>query len=335
MRTRGWLAAAGAGLLAASALRAEPAAAPAASFTVGWWNIESFGESDRYIGDRHVDRAMKPPGEIYSVVAVLKRLHPDILGVAEIVRTPDDRNLKLLQRLLREAGLDYPSVSVVHGEDRRIEIALFSRFPIRAEEPFTEDTFPATLTDRATGQRTRAAFRVGRGFLNDRIEVAPGQFVQVMAAHLKSRRVEHDVEGDEPGESGDAYVRRREAGFLRQHIDAFVAAHPHDDLVVMGDMNDLSTSRALRPLLGSAREPSPVRDLPLTDRFGDWWTECYFPPKSYDRIDYMFATPGLFARYAPQESFVFRPADGDGPELNPSVASDHRPLLARFALPAK
>ncbi len=224
-------------------------------FSAVWWNIENFGEADRFIDDRRVDHAMKPPSEINAVVAILKRLNPDILGVAEVIQAPADRYLKLLQSLLKQAGLDYPYVSTAHGEDTRIQAVLFSRFPIRAEAPFVDDSFPVTLASPGTGEEMASRFRVGRGFVNAQVEVAPGVLVQVMLAHLKSKRAEPGVAGEGTGESGDEVVRHHEAEALRRHLDDFVRDHPAADLLVMGDFNDGPNSRSLRPVMGKPREP--------------------------------------------------------------------------------
>jgi len=303
------------------------------SFSAVWWNIENFGATDRIVDGQRVESAMKPQSEIDAVIAILKQLNPDILGVTEVVRTPDDRYLKLLQTLLSQQGLDYPYFSTAHGEDPRIQAVLFSRFPIKSEAPFTDDAFAVTLVSPSTGEKMAGRFRVGRGFVNAEVELAPGVPLQIMLAHLKSKRAEPGVAEEEPGEGGDETVRAREARLLRRHIDDFVRDHPGADLLVMGDMNDTPNSKALRPLLGSEQNPSPVRDLPLTDRFGDWWTEYFEPPKSYDRIDYIFATPSLYRRFLPKESYLYRPNEEDAAQYDTYSASDHRPLLARFSAP--
>ena len=322
-------------LLAGVPAASAQTAGPDGSFSAVWWNIENFGATDRMVDGQKVESAMKPQAEIDAVVAILQRLHPDLLGVAEVVRAPDDRYLKLLQTLLSRQGLDYPYYSTAHGEDPRIQAVLFSRFPIQSEAPFTDDVFPVTLVSPSTGMKMESRFRVGRGFVNAEVEVAPGVSIQVMLAHLKSRRAEPGVVGEEPGLGGDETVRAHEAQLLRRHIDDFVRDHPGADLLVMGDMNDTPTSKALRPLLGTPESPSPVRDLPLTDRFGDWWTEYFEPPKTYDRIDYIFATPSLYRRFLPKESYLYRPNEGDATQYDTYSASDHRPLFARFVAPPK
>ncbi|HEY8967044.1 MAG TPA: hypothetical protein VIM58_11395, partial [Candidatus Methylacidiphilales bacterium] len=91
-------------------------------FTLCWWNVENFGVSDRFIDGRHVLAAMKPPVEIDAVAAIVRKIHPDILGVAEVMRDPQDRNLNLLRAVLKQAGLDYPAMATVHGHDPRIQV---------------------------------------------------------------------------------------------------------------------------------------------------------------------------------------------------------------------
>ena len=309
--------------------RAEQAPA---SFSVCWWNIENWGETNRYLGGQRIEHAMKPPAEIGAVMAILKRLHPDILGVAEVIQAPDDRYLHLLRDLLAREGLDYRYMSTVRGEDRRIQVALFSRFPILDDAPFVRDRFPMTLQSASTGEVRKASWRVGRGFLNCRIEVAPGYSLQVMATHLKSKLPEKGIVPEEVGETGDEVVRRAEAGLLREHIDAFSRAHPGDDLLVIGDFNDVPESRAIRSIEGDA---SPVRDLPLADWAGETWTENDSYDKKRERIDYLFADGSLRGRFVPGESFLYRPRDGDGPQYGILAGSDHRALFARFLVPVK
>jgi endonuclease/exonuclease/phosphatase family metal-dependent hydrolase len=304
-----------------------------ASFSVCWWNLENWGETDRTIDGVRVASAMKPPAEVSAVLAILKRIHPDILGVAEIVQAPDDRFLKLLREMLARQGLDYPYLSTVHGQDTRIQTALLSRFPIRDEHPFDRETFPVSMQSASTGERRGGEFRTARGFINSTVEVAPGLSVEIIVAHLKAKLPEKEVVGDEPGESGDEYVRTQEARLLYGHAAHVLHDNPGANLLVMGDLNDISNSRALKRFFGSPEHPSPLHGLPLADWLGDGWTHIYFPTRSYERIDYMFASEALQARFLPSESFLFRRAATDGSEFDAATASDHRPLVARFRTP--
>ena len=315
--------------------QAVPSAARApapVSFSVCWWNLENWGETDRMVDGVRVASAMKPPAEIGAVLAILKRLNPDVLGVAEIVQAPDDRFLKLLRQMLSQQGMDYPYLSTIHGQDTRIQTAFLSRFPIAAERPFDRETFPVSMVSASTGEKREGTFRTARGFINSTIQVAPGFAVEVMVAHLKAKLPEKEVVGDEPGESGDEYVRVQEAKLLSGHAAHVVHDDPGANLLVMGDLNDLSNSKALKRFFGAPGYPPPLRHLALADWLGDQWTHLYAPTQSYERIDYMFASEALYGRFLPKESLLFRRAASDGPEFDTLTASDHRPLFARFRL---
>jgi endonuclease/exonuclease/phosphatase family metal-dependent hydrolase len=298
------------------------------SFTVCWWNLENFGVTDRYVEGHHVLAAMKPESEQRSVAAILHQLNPDILGVAEVLQDPADRYVKLLRELLRTNGLDYPYLTTARGQDPRIQMVVFSRFPL-APAHFTGDVFPVTLVS-ATGETLATNYRVNRGFLNVDIQITPRFNLHVMTAHLKSKRTEPGVASDVAGEPGDAYVRRQEAVLLRKHMDDYLRGHPQGHLLVMGDFNDTMGSRALVAIGGLRGDQSPMRDLPLVDDLGDWWTHFFVPEYVYARIDYMFVNEALWRDFLPGKSFLYRWHQGESAVLNQGSASDHRPLFATF-----
>ncbi len=300
------------------------------AFTVCWWNIENFGVADRFIDGRYVASAMKPASEINAVVAILRKIHPDILGVAEVLREPQDRNLNLLRAVLRQGGLDYPAMATVHGSDPRIQVVLLSRFPIFSVEELNRDRFPVTLVSPQTGATEPAEFRVNRGFVLAQVEAAPGYRLGVMLAHLKSKKVEAGVLPEEPGETGDAVVRRKEAGVLRARAEDFLSRNPGEDLLVMGDLNDTEESRTLHVIL----DRSPLWALPLADWAGEMWTEIVYPKEARERIDYLLVNASLRQRFdsGAGASYLYRGRPEEGAGLDAATASDHRPLVARFRL---
>ncbi|SDU21644.1 Metal-dependent hydrolase, endonuclease/exonuclease/phosphatase family [Verrucomicrobium sp. GAS474] len=314
------------------------AAGEGKTFTACWWNVENFGVTDRFIDGRHVLSAMKPAAEINAVVAILRKIDPDIVGVAEIIRDPQDRNIHLFREVLKQAGLDYPCMATVLGHDTRIQLLLLSRFPIVAAEELNKDRFPVTLVDGRTRERREARFSVNRGFVSAEIEVAPGYRLGVMLAHLKSKKAdaskaEIEIAPEEPGETGDAVVRRKEAQTLRGQADAFLARHPGEDLLVMGDLNDTEEGGSLRALWGGKGKESPLWPLPLVDRLGEQWTEVVYPKKTRERIDYQLVNASLRTRFEPEGSFLYLSRPEEGPGLDATTASDHRPLVARFRVP--
>jgi len=314
--------------LAAVPLWAEGGEKGDKGFTVCWWNVENFGVADRFIDGRYVASAMKPASEINAVVAILRKIRPDILGVAEVLRDPQDRNLNLLRAVLRQGGLDYPAMATVHGSDPRIQVVLLCRFPIISVEELYRDRFPVTLVSPQTGATEPAEFRVNRGFVLAQVEAAPGYRLGVMLAHLKSKKVEAGVLPEEPGETGDAVVRRKEAGVLRARAEEFLARNPGEDLLVMGDLNDAEESRTMHAIL----DKSPLWALPLADWAGETWTEIVYPKEARERIDYLLVNASLRQRFDAGASYLYRGKPEEGAGLDAATGSDHRPLVARFRL---
>ncbi|MDD5260631.1 MAG: endonuclease/exonuclease/phosphatase family protein [Methylacidiphilales bacterium] len=305
----------------------------AETYSICSWNVENFGVTDRIIDGNRVEIAMKPDKEIASMMAILKRLHPDILGLCEILQDPKDRYVKQVQSELKKAGLDYPHLSTCKGGDSRIQNVLLSRFPILREEPVTDQTFDSTLKDPVTKLKTRQPHKMERGIINSVIEIKPGYQVRVMLVHLKSKRADPGIVSDEAKESGDAFVRRNEALIVKGAMNRVLDADPEARLIVMGDFNDTSRSRAVTTIIGSKDAANRCFDLWLKDWLGDWWTHYHFPEKSYERIDYMVVSKHLFGEWNTSKSCVYRQNQNDPPEYSTYAPSDHRPLLAVFNLP--
>lgn len=306
------------------------AGASAREFTVCVWNLQNFGVTDRFIQNRPVKAAMKPEKEIESALAILQRIHPDIAGFSEIVQAPDDKYLNLWKARLKKAGLDYPHVSTVRGEDPRIQCAVFSRFPVLKEEPLDTETFHATLKSKSTGEKAEARLRVSRGFINTVFEVEPGYALRILQVHLKSQRPSKEVVSDEPNEPGDAYIRRNEAVILKNALNRILEKDPAEKLLVMGDFNDGPRSQTVKTIVGTRGAKARMFDLWLRDWLGDWWTHYYIPDNQYERIDYMVASAALFKDWVSSKSYVYRQKPEDGPEYNTYLPSDHRPLVAVF-----
>lgn len=307
-------------------------AADPESFSVCWWNVQNFGVTDRFIDNRNVPNAMKPDSEIRAMVAILKKINPDILVLGEILRDPADKYAKMVPEVLRAGGLDYPHATTAIGEDPRIQMLMLSKFPFAETKHFTEDTFPLTMKSKGTGESMTSQRRVSRGILNAKVQITPAYAVQVMSAHLKSKRAAPEIESDQKDESGEDYVRRNEALILRGHMTRFMEANPEASLVVLGDLNDTIKSKTLKTILGPKDAQHRVRDLWLKDYLGDWWTHFYIPDYEYARIDYMIVNEPLFQRTQFRDSYVYRWNDDQPKELDHYSASDHRPLVATFSV---
>jgi hypothetical protein len=196
--------------------------------TFAHYNVENYLEMNRREGGGTV-LGPKPEGEKNTLIRIIKEIHPDILGVAEM-GSPDQ--FQEFQKRLKEAGLEFPFTEYVSGADPDRHLALLSRF--RIVERHSENDLSFDLN----GQREP----VERGFLDVTMEVNPTFRLRVVGAHLKSKLAVP---------SGEALLRRNEARLLRQHIDGALSKDPNEKLLVYGDLNDLRFKRFSVP--GKAR----------------------------------------------------------------------------------
>ena len=265
--------------------------------TFAHYNIENYLEMNRREGGQTV-LGPKPEREKNTLIRIIKEIHPDILGVAEM--GPPDQ-FEEFQKRLKEAGLEFPFTEYVNGPDRDRHLALLSRFDI-VERHSEKDLF-----FDLNGQREP----VERGFLDVTIEVNPTFRLRVVGAHLKSKLAVP---------SGEALLRRNEARLLRQHIDGVLTKDPNENLLVYGDLNDTKDQPAIQEILGPRQGPNRLREIPLADAQGDRWTYYRRLTDTYDRIDYILADKALLPQIDQARSYLYRSIDW-------YTASDHRPVV--------
>jgi endonuclease/exonuclease/phosphatase family metal-dependent hydrolase len=261
------------------------------------YNVENYLEMNRREGGR-VEFSAKPESEKKTLVRIIKEIHPDILGVAEM--GPPDQFEEFRKRL-GEAGLQFPFSEYVSAADPDRHLALLSRFEI------VERHSERALSFDLNGQREP----VERGFLDVTIEVNPSYRLRLIGAHLKSKL---------PAPSGEALLRRNEAHLLRQHIDGVLRKDPNVNLLVYGDLNDTKDQPAIQEILGPRGSPNRLSEILLADAQGDHWTYYRSLSDTYDRIDYILTDKALLPQIDPSQSFVYRSSDWYS-------ASDHRPIV--------
>jgi endonuclease/exonuclease/phosphatase family metal-dependent hydrolase len=266
--------------------------------TFAHYNIENYLEMNRREGGEAV-LGPKPEGEKNTLIRIIKEIHPDILGVAEM--GPPDQ-FEEFQKRLKEAGLEFPFTEYVSGADRDRHLALLSRFEI-VERHSEKDLF-----FDLNGQREP----VERGFLDVTIQINPAFRLRVLGAHLKSKLA---------APSGEALLRRNEARLLRQHIDEVLTKDPNENLLVYGDLNDTKDQPAIQEILGPRQGPNRLKDILLADAQGDRWTYYRRLSDTYDRIDYILADKALLPQIDQSRSYLYRSVDWYS-------ASDHRPVVA-------
>jgi endonuclease/exonuclease/phosphatase family metal-dependent hydrolase len=261
------------------------------------YNVENYLEMNRRQGGR-AEFGPKPESEKNTLFRIIKEIHPDILGVAEM--GPPDQ-FEEFQRRLHDAGLEFPFSEYVSAADPDRHLALLSRFEI------VERHSEKALFFDLNGQREP----VERGFLDVTIEVNPSYRLRLVGAHLKSKL---------PVPAGEALLRRNEARLLRQHIDAIVNQDPNVNLLVYGDLNDTKDQPAIQEILGPRQSPNRLSDILLADAQGDRWTYYRQFTDTYDRIDYILTNQALLPQIDQSQSCVYRSNDW-------YAASDHRPVV--------
>ncbi|MBI1840313.1 MAG: endonuclease/exonuclease/phosphatase family protein [Verrucomicrobia bacterium] len=281
--------------------------------TIATYNIEN------YLLAPSGGRAAKTEESKRKVVEALRRLSPDVVALEEV---GGREALEDLRSRLAQAGGAYPYVELAPGHDPYIQMALLSRAPILARRSQTN------LSYVWMGRR----FFVGRAFLEVDLRV-DDKAVTVIAAHLKSRREILDAD--------QAELREQEARLLRRQIDQRLTARPDSLLAVLGDFNDTQDSKPIRGLIG--RGSLGLADLRPLERSLDCaaargpgvgdarsvaWTHYYGREDSYSRVDYILASRAM-QRLCDREGTYVAAFDGWG------VASDHRPVIARFQLPIR
>jgi endonuclease/exonuclease/phosphatase family metal-dependent hydrolase len=244
----------------------------------------------------------------------LKAISPDVLAVIEM---GDAASFAEFRQSLKSAGLDYPHTEYVRGWDTNIHVAVLSKFPFTARRSHTNETY------LLGGRR----LSVSRGIADVEITVNDRYKFTLLAVHLKSRRTVADANEGE--------MRLEEAKILRRIIDERLAANPKENLVVVGDFNDVYDSPSVKAIVG--RGATELWDTRPAERNGDnlpntnprWfprnvtWTHYYGKEDTYSRIDYIMLSPGMKAELVADGTYVLTTA-------NWGLASDHRPVVATF-----
>jgi endonuclease/exonuclease/phosphatase family metal-dependent hydrolase len=276
---------------------------PAKEVVVAYYNLENYLPMPRVVDGKRVENAPKPESEIAALIAMLKRIRPDVLGVVEI---GDQAMLADFQARLSAVGMVFPHSEWVDSPDGGRYIALLSRFPIVARNSRADVTFE--LDGRY--------HRMGRGILDATVEITPGYQLRLVGVHLKSRRVVPAFD--------EKKFRAREALLVRAHLNSIFKADSSVNLLLFGDLNDTKNESPVKDIQGISGSRTAMRDLPLRDAQGLVWTHFWSEADVYSRIDYLLASEGLWP-----ELKLSRSGIGGGREWR--RASDHRPLYTTIS----
>lgn len=265
---------------------------------VAYYNLENYLPMARSVGGHSVENSPKPDSEISALLAMLKPIRPDVLGIVEI---GDEAMLADFQARLSAVGMALPHSEWVPAPEGGRNVAVLSRFPITAR-----NSRPA-VSFELDGRH----HKMGRGILDVTVDITPSYQLRLVGLHLKSRRKVPAFD--------EKKFRAREALVVRSHLDAVLQANPATNLLLFGDLNDTKNEVSVKDILGVAGTPAVMRDLPLRDANGLVWTHYWSDADVYSRIDYIMASRGLWP-----EVNLSRSGIGSGGEwIN---ASDHRPI---------
>jgi endonuclease/exonuclease/phosphatase family metal-dependent hydrolase len=267
------------------------------------YNVQNYLRMDRRVDNKSLKDAPKPESEIEAVVNVITKIKPDILGVVEM---GDEAMLDDLQKRLKAAGLDLPHREWLQGADENRHVCLLSRFPIVDRKSRGDISFDMNGKTE----------RFNRGILDVSVEVNPGYRLRLVGVHLKSRRTVEEYD--------EAWMRAKEAWFLRDHINGILAADPQTNLLLFGDFNDTKNNYPIKEVIGKKGTPNYMMDLWLRDSRNERWTHYWRTADEYARIDYIMVSPGMAKEVLFDKSGI-----DDSPFWND--ASDHRAIYTTIS----
>ena len=240
----------------------------------------------------------KPTKEIDALVGLISRQKPDILGICEIGKEED---LKDLQERLKNVGIDLPYSEHTGGRDRTRHLGLLSRYPIIATDSQTDLSYEMEGRD----------WVISRGILDATVDVE-GTSLRLLGVHLKSKR---------PIEEADQeLIRENEARLLRNHANSILEDNPETLLLAYGDFNDTIGSKALSIARGRRNSKKHMPDFYFKDSRGELWTHFWDYQDVYSRFDYVLFSSTLRDKLVGKESHIV-----DDPAWIDS--SDHRALM--------
>ena len=261
------------------------------------YNLKNYLSMRRYTNGAVVYTS-KPNEEIQALISIIQSARPDILGICEIGK---DSDLKDLQARLRNAGIDLPHSHRVHGSDHVRALAVLSRHPIIATH------VPKDLGYTIQG----SPFTISRGILDTTIQL-PQRKVRFLGVHFKSKR---PIKG-----ADQSLMRRNESLLLRKHIDDILTADPNTLLMAYGDFNDTKRSTAVSSVRGRSNSNLHMKMIELNDSRGESWTHYWKHEDIYSRIDFIMTNPNLATYISHKDCKLLTPE-------NWQSASDHRPML--------
>jgi endonuclease/exonuclease/phosphatase family metal-dependent hydrolase len=280
------------------------------------------------------------------IAQMLRACDADVVGLQEV------GSAELVRAVLdRLDGHAYGEPVMGTVDARGIGCALLSRIPVVAARVHTAESLPFPVFRDGDPAPFGARIPLRRGVVHARVD-APGLGpVDVLVAHFKSSRPvpARDASGREllsmsAHMRSEAVVRSlvwraAEALYVRRLVDDVLASNPDARVAVVGDLNDVPGSPAVRAVRGEGEGE-------LLDCAAGVDAAARFSAMHDGRrtqIDHVLASAALFAHLQGarflnaelREHAPVRPPAGGASEGDvgpPTVDSDHAPLVIRFGL---
>lgn len=263
----------------------------------------------------------KPEEQLRALAATILELDADVLALEEV--ESESVITWFRDTYLADAGYAYLA-SVEAGDERGIEQAVLSRFPIKSVKNWPHLPLGGTHPDKwgnAENFHAGEPITFHRSPLRVVVEVpsevtgGPVYDLTLFAVHAKSGG---------PGE----YWRQAEAEGLVKLLGAEMAADPAENIAILGDFNASISDGSVQTIVGAGFQDA------LGDVFqrGDRVTTH----ESGRRIDYILVNSNLVGELVPRSGFVLgTPALPEGVDYRESwrpegYASDHYPVAVEI-----
>lgn len=312
----------------------KPIARTPGTLRFATYNIENLfdDKDDPALSGKHEDKGMtKPASHRAAAAAAIRAIDADVLALQEI----ESREALLWFRDEHLKGMGYEHVvSLDAGDERGIEQAVLSRFPLRDPKQWIRSplggTHPAKF-GREANEYAGQPIVFHRSPLMVTVDV-PGPVGQPGGKpYALTLMVVHQKSGG-PG----AYWREREAAKTVELLRAVQKADPEANVIIAGDFNAQADSQEMKVYF----------DAGLVSLLGDkakgdpkWTTHA-----SGRAIDHVLFTPAAWREVKTETRFVLgtidRPAGADWrtTPVPEGWASDHYPVVVDITpvdVPAK
>lgn len=328
-------------------------------FKVMTWNIENLFRVGSESGPKTQDEYTQ---KLRSLSQVILELDPDVLALQEI------GDLEALKELVAHLDERYPHARISSSPDvRGIRVGFLSKLEIKQHEDIK--TFPEggflKVFGYITEKNVTEITEMSRGALRIVVSPEPGILIHLINAHLKSKlltfsspmgkaRFSPRDENERAQVAGLALLKRTaESVALRAKTNAALENNNKQGLIILGDLNDVSSAATTQILQGPSGSEIKTSGFERRDKGDDTRLFNLAPlicdERRYSRIhqnnkeliDHIFVSqellPGQPRRLPEVDSHVdftnaLPSVSNDPKERQGKPGSDHAPVTAIFDL---